>query len=109
MFPDSQLPAVVAKLYVDRRSCGATLRLPETPLASPTLIRIAPGLRRGRDAGLAERYRQHRWVRWVVYGLAGGDRFSRVPTFAHFPSDVFGGAALGYTITRFDVLRDRTH
>ena len=27
----------------------------------------------------------------------------------HFPSDVFLGTALGYTITRFDVLRDRTH
>jgi len=58
---------------------------------------------------VAERYRQHRWVPWVVYGLAGAISFSRVPTFAHFPSDVFLGAALGYTITRYDVLRDRTH
>ena len=58
---------------------------------------------------IAERYRQHRWVPWVAYGLAGAISFSRVPTFAHFPSDVFLGAALGYTITRFDVLRDRTH
>ena len=57
---------------------------------------------------IAERYRQHRWVPWVVYGLAGVISFSRVPTFSHFPSDVFIGAALGYTITRFDVLRDRT-
>jgi membrane-associated phospholipid phosphatase len=58
---------------------------------------------------VAERYRHHRWVPWVAYGLAGVISFSRVPTFAHFPSDVFLGAALGYTITRFDVLRDRTH
>jgi membrane-associated phospholipid phosphatase len=58
---------------------------------------------------VAERYRQHKWVPWVMYGLAGAISFSRVPTFAHFPSDVFLGAALGYTITRFDVLRDRTH
>jgi membrane-associated phospholipid phosphatase len=58
---------------------------------------------------VAERYRHHRWVPWVVYGLAGAISFSRVPTFSHFPSDVFLGAALGYTITRFDVLRDRTH
>ena len=57
----------------------------------------------------AERYRHHRWVPWVAYGLAAVISFSRVPTFAHFPSDVFLGAALGYTITRFDVLRDRTH
>jgi membrane-associated phospholipid phosphatase len=56
-----------------------------------------------------ERYRHHRWVPWVAYGLAAAISFSRVPTFAHFPSDVFLGAALGYTITRFDVLRDRTH
>jgi membrane-associated phospholipid phosphatase len=58
---------------------------------------------------VAERYRQHRWVPWVMYGLAGAISFSRVPTLAHFPSDVFLGAALGYTITRYDVLRDRTH
>jgi membrane-associated phospholipid phosphatase len=58
---------------------------------------------------VAERYRHHRWVPWVMYGLAGAISFSRVPTFAHFPSDVFMGAVLGYTITRFDVLRDRTH
>lgn len=58
---------------------------------------------------IAERYGHHRWVPWVAYGLATAISFSRVPTFAHFPSDVFLGAALGYTITRFDVLRDRTH
>ena len=58
---------------------------------------------------VAERYRHHRWVPWAAYGLATAISFSRVPTFAHFPSDVFLGAALGYTITRFDVLRDRTH
>jgi hypothetical protein len=58
---------------------------------------------------VSERYRKHKWVPWVMYGLAGAISFSRVPTFAHFPSDVFIGAVLGYTITRFDVLRDRRH
>jgi len=58
---------------------------------------------------VSERYRKHKWVPWVMYGLAGAISFSRVPTFAHFPSDVFLGAVLGYTITRFDVLRDRSH
>jgi len=58
---------------------------------------------------VAERYRQHRWIPIVAYGLATAISFSRVPTFAHFPSDVFLGAALGYTITRYDTLRDRTH
>jgi hypothetical protein len=54
---------------------------------------------------IAQRYRQHRWVPWVAYGLATAVSFSRVTTSAHFPSDVFLGAALGYTITRFEVLR----
>ena len=56
----------------------------------------------------ANRYRQHRWVPWVAYGLAGGVGFSRVPTQAHFPSDVFAGAVLGYTISHYVVLRPRS-
>jgi membrane-associated phospholipid phosphatase len=53
----------------------------------------------------ARRYRQHRWVPYVAYGLASVISFSRVTTGAHFPSDVFIGAALGYAIARFDVVR----
>ena len=53
----------------------------------------------------ARRYRQHRWVPYVAYGLAGVISFSRVTTGAHFPSDVFIGAALGYAIARYDVVR----
>lgn len=56
---------------------------------------------------MASRYSKHRWVPWVVYGFASAISFSRVTTSAHFPSDVFLGAALGYTITRFEVLRPR--
>jgi len=56
---------------------------------------------------IARRYGEHKWVPWVAYGVAGLISFSRVPDMAHFPSDVFLGAALGYTITRFDVFRDR--
>jgi len=55
---------------------------------------------------MARRYGQHKWVPWVAYGVAGLISFSRVPDMAHFPSDVFLGAALGYTITRFDVFRE---
>ena len=55
----------------------------------------------------AHRYRQHRWVPWVAYGAAGAISFSRVTTQAHFPSDVFLGAALGFTISEFAVLRPR--
>jgi membrane-associated phospholipid phosphatase len=54
---------------------------------------------------VARRYRHHRWVPWVAYGCATAISLSRVTTLAHFPSDVFLGAALGYSIARFQVLR----
>jgi membrane-associated phospholipid phosphatase len=56
---------------------------------------------------VATRYRNHRWVPWVTYAFATAISFSRVTTLSHFPSDVFLGAALGYTITRYQVLRPR--
>ena len=56
---------------------------------------------------VASRYRHHKWVPWLTYGFATAISFSRVTTRAHFPSDVFLGAALGYTITRYEVLRPR--
>jgi membrane-associated phospholipid phosphatase len=48
---------------------------------------------------------KHRWVPYVAYGLATTVGLSRVTTLAHFPSDVFLGAALGYSVSRFAVLR----
>jgi membrane-associated phospholipid phosphatase len=56
---------------------------------------------------IATRYHTHRWVPWAVYGFATAISFSRITTSAHFPSDVFLGAALGYTVTRYEVLRPR--
>jgi hypothetical protein len=53
---------------------------------------------------IARRYRNHRWVPWVAYGVAGAIGFSRVSLQSHFPADVFLGAALGYSISRFNVL-----
>jgi membrane-associated phospholipid phosphatase len=53
---------------------------------------------------VAHRYRQHRWVPYAAYGVAAAIGFSRISTSAHFPSDVFMGATLGYTIARFTVL-----
>ena len=53
----------------------------------------------------ADRYRRHRWVPWVAYGLASAVGFSRVTLQAHFPSDVFAGAALGYAVSHYVVLR----
>jgi membrane-associated phospholipid phosphatase len=55
----------------------------------------------------AGRYRRHRWVAWTAYGLAGLVGFSRITLQAHFPSDVFVGAVLGYTISHYIVLRSR--
>ena len=54
---------------------------------------------------VAQRYGRHRWVPWVAYGAATAISLSRVSTRAHFPSDVFLGAALGYSIARFEVFR----
>jgi membrane-associated phospholipid phosphatase len=56
---------------------------------------------------MARRYGEHKWVPWVAYSVAALISLSRISDMAHFPSDVFLGAALGYTITRFDVFRDR--
>lgn len=56
---------------------------------------------------IADRYRGHRWAPWVAYGLAGLVGFSRITLSAHFPSDVFAGAAFGYVISHYVVLRNR--
>jgi membrane-associated phospholipid phosphatase len=52
----------------------------------------------------ADRYPNPRWRRWLIYGLAGLVGFSRVSLHAHYVSDVFAGAALGYAITHYQVL-----
>lgn len=54
---------------------------------------------------IARRYRNHRWVPYVAYAAAALVGFSRLSLSAHFLSDVFMGAALGYSISRFTVLR----
>jgi membrane-associated phospholipid phosphatase len=55
---------------------------------------------------IARRYRDHRWVPIVAYGFAGAIGFSRITLRTHFPSDVFLGAVLGYTVARYNVLHD---
>lgn len=55
---------------------------------------------------IARRYgKQHRWVPYVTYGLTALVGFSRMTLSSHFASDVFMGAAMGYAIGRFTVLR----
>jgi PAP2 superfamily protein len=56
---------------------------------------------------IARRYRNHRWVPWAAYGLAGTIGLSRISLRAHFPSDVFLGSVLGYAIARYDVLQNQ--
>jgi membrane-associated phospholipid phosphatase len=57
-------------------------------------------------AVVARRYGNHRWVPYAAYGAAALIGFSRFSLSAHFLSDVFVGGALGYTVTRFTVLRE---
>jgi len=55
---------------------------------------------------VARRYRHHRWVPWVAYGLASTVAFSRATSGNHFLSDIFFGGAIGYSVGRFVVLRN---
>jgi membrane-associated phospholipid phosphatase len=54
---------------------------------------------------VARRYARKRWVPWAAYGMATAISLSRITQLAHFPSDVFLGGALGYTVARYQVLR----
>jgi membrane-associated phospholipid phosphatase len=54
---------------------------------------------------VAYRYRNHKWVPILSYGLAAAIGLSRVATMAHFPSDVFLGSAMGYGIARYQTVR----
>lgn len=48
---------------------------------------------------------RHKWVPYVAYGSASLIGFSRLTLNAHYVSDVAMGAALGYVVSRFVVLR----
>ena len=54
---------------------------------------------------VARRYSHHHWLPFAAYGIATLVAFSRVTLLSHFSSDVLMGAALGYSISRFVVLR----
>jgi membrane-associated phospholipid phosphatase len=54
---------------------------------------------------VARRYGNHRWVPYAAYGLATAVGFSRLTLNVHFLSDVAMGGAIGYSISRFTVLR----
>jgi len=50
--------------------------------------------------------KKHRWVPVLAYSLATTTGMERIVSSAHFPSDVFLGAALAYAISRYVVLRE---
>lgn len=52
-------------------------------------------------AVVSGRYHRRRWVPWVAYGTATLLSLTRLPDQAHFPSEIFIGAALGYGIGHF--------
>lgn len=54
---------------------------------------------------VADRYSRKRWVTVLAYGMATAISASRISENAHFTSDVFLGAALGYTTAKYTVLR----
>lgn len=54
---------------------------------------------------ISHRYRTHRWAPFAAYGMATLVSFSRLSLSSHFSSDVFAGAVLGYSVSRFAVLR----
>ena len=54
---------------------------------------------------VARRYARKRWVPYAAYGMATVISLSRITQLAHFPSDVFLGGVLGYTVARYQVLR----
>jgi hypothetical protein len=53
---------------------------------------------------IAARYRKHRWLPLAAYGTAAFLSLTRLPDQAHFPSDLFIGAAIGYGIGHFVVM-----
>ena len=58
---------------------------------------------------VAERYR-HRgkpWIPVLAYTLATAISISRITEAAHFPSDVWLGSSLGYTIAKYQTLKPR--
>jgi membrane-associated phospholipid phosphatase len=116
-YADSAIPQVVIKVISRRYRPSA---IPPNSNFSDTFFKSSTSVfgkgssfPSGHAAGafsvatvIARRYKEHRWVPWAAYGIAGLFAFSRIPDRAHFPSDVFLGAALGYTITRYVVFRD---
>ena len=53
----------------------------------------------------SQRYRDHKWVPYLAYSTAALVGVSTITQQGHSPSDVFLGAVVGYSISRFVVLQ----
>ncbi|HEX7502492.1 MAG TPA: phosphatase PAP2 family protein [Acidobacteriota bacterium] len=56
---------------------------------------------------IAAQYREHRWVPWVCYTLAGLEGISRLVEYRHWLSDVLIGATVGFVIGKLVVRNHR--
>ena len=52
---------------------------------------------------IASRYREHKWVPFVAYGLASAIGFSRTSANAHYLSDVAFGGLIGFSVSHWTV------
>jgi hypothetical protein len=115
-FLDAEFIATVMK-DVDRRESPASIP-PGGDFAHTWFKRSGPALRgigvfpSGHTIAAfslatitARQYSNHKWVPYACYGLATMVGFSRVTLSGHFVSDVVVGGLLGYSISRFAVLR----
>lgn len=55
----------------------------------------------------ARRYSNHKWVPYVAYGSASLVAFSTLTLVGHYPSEVFLGSAIGFSIGNFAIPRSR--
>lgn len=53
----------------------------------------------------ARRYSNHKWVPYVAYGSASLVAFSTLTLVGHYPSEVFLGSAIGFSIGNFAIPR----
>jgi membrane-associated phospholipid phosphatase len=112
---DSEILAFVVKDAFRRvrpASLSPTANFSDTWFESGSFLRDNGGMPSGHTIAafsvatvVARRYRNHRWVPYVSYGAAALVGFSRLTLSAHFISDVFVGATLGYSVSRFAVLQ----
>lgn len=55
----------------------------------------------------ARRYSNHKWVPYVAYGSASLVAFSTLTLVGHYPSEVFLGSAIGFSIGNFAIPKFR--